>query len=280
MPYPFEDEGIYEKELSIARYGDAYTTYDLNNNARTSSCLELFDFSEVGMLKISVNDTGCGIEHFRLEKLFQQNSYFDEKHIGTGLGLYITKQLCQKMGGDIRVFSKPNIGSIFTICIPSEVSREVLQRIPSLVDLIRELHGEQLSLIKRGSVLIADDEELSQLILSSYFNKLNVEIVGKAKNGLDAFEKYKHLHESNNRPMIVTMDLTMPVWDGKMASRKIRAYEKEKGLKESILVIISGNCCDSEQKECMDRNGAIHANEFLKKPLKLDDLKQVLQKYA
>jgi len=72
------------------------------------------------------------------------------------------------------------------------------------------------------------------------------------------------------------MDLTMPVMDGKQASEKIREYEMVQKLEPCILIIISGNCSESEMAECLNPKGKIRANAFLKKPATLEELSKII----
>jgi len=97
-----------------------------------------------------------------------------------------------------------------------------------------------------------------------------------AINGLEAYQKYVKQIKRGDRPQIVTMDLNMPIMDGKEASMKIRQLEIEKGLEPCFLIIISGNCTDSETRDCLDKSGKIRANGFLKKPVNIEDLLRVI----
>jgi len=63
---------------------------------------------------------------------------------------------------------------------------------------------------------------------------------------------------------LITMDITMPVMDGKKAAEKIREYEKLNRITPCILIIISGNCIESEIKECLNPEGKIRANVLLR----------------
>jgi len=66
---------------------------------------------------------------------------------------------------------------------------------------------------------------------------------------------------------------------GKKSAEKIREYEREKGLEPCLLIIISGNCSDSEMKECLNKKGKIHANAFLKKPTNFNVLLQIVSRH-
>lgn len=77
-------------------------------------------------VKVNVRDTGIGIAHGDMDKLFHSFSQIDDshcrKHGGTGLGLAISKRFCQMMGGDISVTSTHGKGSVFTITLPARLT--------------------------------------------------------------------------------------------------------------------------------------------------------------
>ena len=93
-----------------------------------------------------------------------------------------------------------------------------------------------------------------------------------AENGYDAYSKFYAAINNNKRINIVTMDLDMPIMDGKTSAKKIRELERQRNLQPCMLLIVSGNCCESEINECTDKNGRIRADAFIKKPVSIDDL--------
>jgi len=199
-----------------------------------------------------------------------------KKKLGTGLGLYITKELCNRMDGDIRVFSKLGSGSAFCVCLPVQPEKRendlLLDR-----DLIR-----RLALQKNLKAMIVDDEQFNHIILREYLNKLGVEVVELAENGLIAYNKYESRIKAKNRPDfidIVTMDLNMPVMDGKTSAQKIREIELRYNLGPCLLIIVSANCIESEISYCTNKDGSIRANAFLKKPATLDEMSRIISAY-
>ena len=99
------------------------------------------------------------------------------------------------------------------------------------------------------------------------------------QNGLDAYHKYMDSVKNQHILNVVTMDLDMPIMDGKKAAAKIREFEIKRGIEPCLLIVISGNCSESEIAECMSRNGKIRANAFLKKPASFEELGKVISNH-
>ena len=220
-----------------------------------------------GVLKIIIRDTGAGMNHAALEKLFQKSSQVSEdvhrRQIGTGLGLYITKEICKKMNGDVRAYRRLGTGSTFVICIPTvsvyHDSSVDLDRTPSM--RIQRINEKNLI------ALVADDSPLNVNMVCEYFKKISANVVDTASNGLDAFSKYKQNVEEGVMIDIVTLDIDMPKMNGILACRKIREYEKEKGIKPSTIMLISGNYDEDQVNECLDKDREGVVDYFLRKPM-------------
>ena len=86
------------------------------------------------VLKVTIVDTGIGMDKKALAGLFtpfyQGDLSTTRKYGGTGLGLHISKNLVERLGGSISVYSKPQQGSKFSICLPCELTDETLRIIP------------------------------------------------------------------------------------------------------------------------------------------------------
>ena len=281
-PYPFNDddfsEGIFEKDQCFSSLKNNFFTLTTSQKRFNKTLLVLNNVAEKGLLKIIVKDTGCGMDNEDQSKLFQKftqvSSDASKRKLGTGLGLFITKELCRKMNGEIKVFSKKNIGSYFILCLPiSSVLDEHNVSIPKTASV------GTLTTIPKYKALIVDDEYFSHSVLSNFFKRLDMEVLDVAEDGLVAYRKYIDFAMQENRPQIVTMDLNMPVMDGKKAAEKIREFEKKRGIEPCFLIVISGNCSESEIEECMDKNGNIQADAFIKKPASLNELSQVITRY-
>jgi len=277
-PFPFnesddQDEGIFEKSKLFTVFNENMIVLTTNNTKVSYQNLKRPPYSDSAVLKVVVQDSGCGMNGDDIGKLFQKFSQLNyntsTKQLGTGLGLFITKQLCHKMKGEVKAYSKPNRGSAFIFCIPVKCSHKE-------EDVFNSETMQSIISIKRFSAMIVDDIPFNHFILKNYLEKLQFDIIGIADDGLKAFQKYSESITKGNRPQILTMDLDMPIMNGKEASMKIRELEKQNNLKPTFLMIISGNCTESEIQECLDPNGKIQAQAFLKKPVSLDDLVRVI----
>lgn len=106
-PYPFEEDGIFEKKNCVMMH--------LENSI-------MYNTTQYGVLKISITDTGSGISDENLMRVFQRFEQFskdsNQRRDGLGLGLHISKQLCEIMNGKIKPFSKKGKGTAFIICLP------------------------------------------------------------------------------------------------------------------------------------------------------------------
>ena len=275
-PRPFgEDEAIYEKEKACSHLNEDIEILGINTKHYKTIDIGIEGDSLRGVLKISVTDTGKGIKAADLENLFKRFENLSENisknKLGTGLGLFITKILCKKMGGDIRGYSHEDKGSSFVVCLPAEVVIE--PRGSSFLASSPTGTFKDLGV----SALIVDDVNFNITVLQNYLRKLYVNADAVAYDGEQAVETYKRLCSMGKQPKIVTMDIYMPKMDAKPAANKIRTYEQAKGLQPCILIMISGNCADSEIKECVDKCGEIQADGFLKKPVSMEDFTRLIK---
>jgi len=219
-----------------------------------------FDDKFVGIV-IKVSDTGIGISKDRLEKLFesfyQTDATTTRKYGGTGLGLNITKQLIDMMGGSIEVESEEQAGTSFTINLKFEIFSEAAQKQVSETVISDEvIHGMDIKL------LLAEDNKTNQKLMKMIFNKLKIRY-DIANNGKEAVEKAK-----NNDYDIILMDIQMPILDGIEATKQIREFS------EIIIVGLSANASIEDAQEA-DHAGM---NAYLTKPINQDKLKQELVK--
>ena len=224
-----------------------------------------------GVLKIVVRDTGCGMSEAAVGKLFQKFSQVStdvhKRQMGTGLGLYITKEICKKMGSDVHAYSKVEVGTTFIICLPT---RSVVHNSQLQLDKTQTMMMDGLSQ-RELTAIVADDSPYNVTVLCKYFSKVASRVLETAEDGLEAVKKYKKSIEAGLAVDIVTLDIDMPKMDGKTACQRIREYERQKGLAPTTIILISGNYDEDQVKECLDTNGEKRADCFLRKPLSFED---------
>ena len=170
-------------------------------------------------LHLSVSDTGPGISAEMQQKLFaafeQGDPGISRQFGGTGLGLYICKQLADLMGYQLTLQSTLDQGCQFSLQIPLPAQTELLLKAPKAQsnDLVQpQQQIPQLS----GTVLIVDDVPDLRLLFSTLLSPTGLEIQ-TAVNGLDALQKV-----ALRTYDLILMDMHMPVMDGLTASNELR----------------------------------------------------------
>jgi len=212
-------------------------------------------------LCFSVRDTGIGMSQAQINKLFQPFSQADNsitrRFGGTGLGLTISRNLAQLMGGDIEVESAEGKGSVFHFQVKlAQANAEQIAGIkqrrhaedaqPKHLELTQALQGKR--------VLLAEDNKINQLVASKMLGRLGL-LVDVANDGKEAIECLQ-----NQTYDIVLMDIQMPVMDGLEATRRIRQNAKFATLP---IVAMSAGVTLDEQAHCSEAG----MSGFIGKPI-------------
>jgi CheY-like chemotaxis protein len=165
-------------------------------------------------LELAVSDTGVGVPEAMLSKVFdrfaQAGPDVSRRFGGTGLGLTITKQLVEMMGGQIGVESIAGLGARFW-CV---VDLPIVHAVETPIDVIETVSVEGLRL------LVADDNEANRELIGAIVRAAGHE-VEVARNGVEAVESVL----AGDYDLIL-MDVRMPVMDGLAATRAIRALDR------------------------------------------------------
>ncbi|WP_264297978.1 response regulator [Alkalilimnicola sp. S0819] len=202
--------------------------YNLCGNAmkfteRGGVTLEVRCQPETNRLSIAVVDTGIGIPAYKQRQIFQAFTQADvsttRRHGGTGLGLTISRQLAERMGGELRCSSEPGLGSRFELELPTG-DLEGVRLVHDVPHTPRaELADEQAVRVPqlRGSILHAEDNPDSRELVAMMVRRTGAEIVCVA-DGAEAVAR------AWERPYdLVLMDVQMPVLDGFGALAELRA---------------------------------------------------------
>jgi len=108
--------------------------------------------------------------------------------------------------------------------------------------------------------MVVEDQQFSAEIIEKFLMESSIEVVNRAKNGLEAVEYYENcLRNDQPTPDIITMDIEMPVMDGKTAASKIRELETWHNIEPAVLYMVTGNTVLKDIEDCMDKTGMIRA---------------------
>lgn len=205
-------------------------------------------------LEFSIRDTGTGIPAENQEKIFESFDQVDENHRlgGIGLGLSMAKRLVDLHGGSIFIKSSDADGSDFRILLPFD--KHATKAPDQLQQLSISKDGISIKKLKAPSILVADDNNLNQLLISKVLQKRGF-MVELANNGQIAVDKLK----ANNYDIIL-MDLDMPELNGYEATTAIRNL---KGEKRAIPIIaITAHATQQVMEKCFSSG----MNDFIAKP--------------
>ncbi len=205
-----------------------------------------------------------------VKKFSQVSENISQRQIGTGLGLFITREICLAMNGEIRAYSRSGTGSTFVVCIPTTsvpLTRSQRVNSESITSQLTQQH------IK---ALVADDSPFNVNLISNYFSKFGGSVVSSAYNGYNAFMKYKECRGAGLNIDVVTLDIDMPIMDGRVTCDRIREYEKENRLRPVLIVLISGNYDKEQIDEYLDPEKGRRADYFLRKPVSFSEFNRTI----
>ncbi|MFK7840213.1 MAG: ATP-binding protein [Bdellovibrionales bacterium] len=214
-----------------------------------------------------VKDSGIGISQGQIETIFDKFSQADvsitRKFGGTGLGLTITKQLIELMGGEISVASKLNTGTEFSFAIPLQAQTENLV-IKEDAEIISAPAPSSLSQTKTpfsdANILIAEDQRMNQIMVQKLIERLGCTRYDFAETGIEAFVKYK-----SQTYDLILMDCHMPEMTGYDATQKIREYEADQAIEEPIKIIaLTADAMQGTEQKCLDAG----MDSYVAKPIR------------
>jgi len=220
------------------------------------------------ILRFEVQDQGVGIEPEKQKAIFAPFTQADAsitRHFGgTGLGLAICAKLVQAMGGEIGVRSSPGQGSTFFFTAAFDIDHsESNSDIMSLADA-----DEASDAANSLRVLLVEDNEINQKLALSLLEREGHE-VDVAPDGAQAV---RMATQSDTPYDLILMDMQMPVMDGLEATRRIRAHERN--TRDHVrIVAMTANAMTGDRERCL----AAGMDEYLAKPIKLDELRAALR---
>jgi CheY-like chemotaxis protein/HPt (histidine-containing phosphotransfer) domain-containing protein len=214
-------------------------------------------------LQISVADTGIGMEKEFSKQMFdmfsQEDSSVFRKFGGTGLGMSITKKLVNLMGGFISVDTEKGNGT--TISFVLELEKGLMTSLETT-----EIIADYKQLLARKKVLMADDNEMNQLLAKTILSNVGIDVV-VANNGVEALKNLK-----KDSFDLLLMDVHMPEMDGIEATRVIRHSVN----KEIPIIALTAMAFKEDASLCLEAG----MNDYLSKPFNENHLLAVVAKWT
>ncbi|HSI74126.1 MAG TPA: ATP-binding protein [Fimbriimonas sp.] len=220
-------------------------------------------------LRLSVKDTGIGIDPKRLKAIFDSFTQADvsTKRVygGTGLGLTIVRQIAELMGGTVEVKSNVGAGSEFVITVPVQAAsgppriEEPTTPVSSVTDL------PNLSL----SCLVVEDNPVNQKVLVKLLEKLGCK-VDTVDDGEAAVNQTR-----GNSYDIILMDIHMPGKDGIEATKDIRERERLMRQPATPIVAVTADAMQEDRQRFIDAG----MDDYVAKPVRQATLVPILSRF-
>ena len=224
-----------------------------------------------GIFRVQVFDTGCGMTQEEQSQLFrrfsQTNKTAGQRKIGTGLGLWICKELAKGLDGDIKVRSDVGIGSVFELSIRTAVA-PLIERNSSQATLTLCSDSSPMKPIRKKrppntrKILIADDDSFNVELMKHFLTKFGISYFC-VYDGEEAVALFKKHYEEI---CLVITDNFMPKKTGTEAALEIAAFLKE--LKKPKIPIM---CISGDAKVTVGETGI---TSVIQKPINFDRLRE------
>jgi CheY-like chemotaxis protein len=223
-----------------------------------------------------IRDTGVGIAPDKQSSIFEAFTQADNSTTrtfgGTGLGLTISNNLVQLMGGRMWLESVPGQGSTFHFTVRLEATEahkapQPLTPVPKPVQITSPVAVFQPAGGGRFSILVVEDNDINRRLIATLLARLDCDVT-LCENGQEAVD-----WAQTARFDVVLMDVSMPVMDGLTATEKIRAMEGAVAVVP--IVVITADVSDRSR----DNAFAAGANDFITKPINFTGLLAALQRH-
>jgi len=177
------------------------------------------------------------------------------------------RRLAELLGGSVGVSSSPGQGARFWFQVRAQVG--VLEPTPERAPAAGDRHVETMPCLS-GNVLVAEDNPVNCLVIEGLLCKLGltVDLVDNGRLALDYITQGRHAD-------LILMDLHMPLMDGYTATQEIRHWELAQALRHTPIIALTADAFEKDRQRCL----AVGMDDFLTKPVKLDDLQRALQRW-
>jgi CheY-like chemotaxis protein len=264
-PMVLGDE-LHLRQVFINILGNA-VKFTPDEGTITFSAHEISAGETTAHYRFSVRDTGVGMSEEFQKKIFEAFSQEDNgsrtNYKGTGLGMTISKQFVDMMGGTLSVQSKQGEGSCFTVDIDMTIDPDHQRVEADEPPVVVSLKGMK--------VLLVEDNELNMEIAQELLEDEDI-VVTTAENGKIAFDTFTQSPPGTFEAIL--MDVMMPVMNGLEATKAIRASDHPEAKTIPIIAMTA-----NAYAEDVSASLAAGMNEHVAKPIDFDRLLTVLSQY-
>ncbi|TWH50813.1 chemotaxis protein CheB [Dulcicalothrix desertica] len=221
-----------------------------------------FKSSNQTKIRFKITDTGIGIPSDKLIDIFlpfQQLNQNNSSQEGTGLGLTISQNIVQQMGGKIQVTSLQGTGSVFWFDLD----------LPENYNAVRQLDNDQKIIGYEGAIrkiLVVDDKTNNRTFIVNFLELLGFD-VSQASDGGEAIQQ-----ANENQPDLILLDWIMPEVNGLEVTQRLRRQDMSKNI---VIIATSALQLPLEQTACIEAG----CNAFLPKPVRFSELLSILKAY-
>jgi signal transduction histidine kinase/ActR/RegA family two-component response regulator len=247
---------LIDNAIKFTTHGDVKLEVNLLNR-----------IDDLQYLNFKITDSGIGIDPDKTEQMLlafeQADLTTTRKYGGTGLGLTISNQLVQLMGGTkLNIIALESGGSSFSFKIPFKINTNVIS-----IEVNNESQFNTIKDVIINKALIVEDNLINQKVLHKLLNKLNIPS-DIAINGKEAVSLY-----NENDYDIIFMDLHMPEMDGFEATKKIHSSAKYQ-INAIPIIAVTASAFDEDKVKAIS-NGM---DDFITKPVVLKNLEEIIAK--
>ena len=281
IPESIESDPTRLRQILINLTGNAIK---FTETGEVSLVIRLMDRdSTEPMLQFDVVDTGIGMTREQTDKLFRPFAQADasttRKFGGTGLGLVISKQLAQMLGGDITIDSRPGAGSVVRFTIATGPLEGVVMLEDPLSAAVVDpegvaglsLHRAQAEACSSSKldcrILLAEDGPDNQRLIAHILRKAGAEVT-IAENGRLAAEAALAARDKTNSFDVILMDMQMPVMDGYEATKLLR----NEGYTGTIIAL-TAHAMEGDREKCIKAG----CDDYASKPIDRNKLIETIQ---
>lgn len=266
VPKAVRVDPVRLRQVMINLIGNAVKFTDQGSVNVSLTCDSILD--EIAVICLEVKDTGTGFDSSRKDELFrefEQDDTSNKTAEGTGLGLAICKRIVEIMGGTIDCDSHPGFGSRFWITLPLRIIDES-ELEPTHTD--DQSTAGQFHFEIQHPILVIDDKQTNLMLAKSQLSELRIDC-DTAGGGQEALEKVKE-----NAYSMILVDCSMPGMDGFEFTKEFR--DSKNGTQFRIPVIaMTAHVVSDIQERCR----AAGMDDYLSKPVRMDSLTLMLQKW-